>query len=188
MLCPVPSARGLQWASPPPKQIFKPPQIETWKTINQWSFCQFLECQDHPRTNAKAPYWKLSGDGSGFAKDQFEPNRECLSPVWITVYWDFVRGRERRGKHSAFLTLNLGLFLILLPTISARLSSYFRIFAAGRKTSWSPSSNFSGSWTARTLPGKLWTPWRRASLNSYPKCTARYGEINRSLRFAGVFL
>ena len=31
-----------------------PPQIETWNTINQWSFCQFLECQS-PRTNAKPP-------------------------------------------------------------------------------------------------------------------------------------
>jgi len=25
-----------------PKQSSKPPQIETWNTKNQWSFCQFL--------------------------------------------------------------------------------------------------------------------------------------------------
>jgi len=39
-------------------------------TINQLSFCQFLECQapqhkpKSPRSKAKPPYWKLSGDGS----------------------------------------------------------------------------------------------------------------------------
>ena len=27
----------------------KSPQIETWSTINQWRFCQFLECQTTPR-------------------------------------------------------------------------------------------------------------------------------------------
>jgi len=40
------------------------PQIETRNTINQLSFCQFLECQARHR-NAKPPHWKLSGDGSG---------------------------------------------------------------------------------------------------------------------------
>ena len=53
----------------PPKQSSKP-QIETWNTINQWSFCQFLDCQATPHKrkaphgNARFPYWKLSGDGS----------------------------------------------------------------------------------------------------------------------------
>jgi len=38
-------------------------QIETWNTINQWRFCQYLECQV-PCTNAKPPVWKVSSDGS----------------------------------------------------------------------------------------------------------------------------
>ena len=58
-----PVAKRDFWVLSPPKQSSKPPQIETWHTINQLSFCQFLECQD-PRRNAKPPYWKLSGDGS----------------------------------------------------------------------------------------------------------------------------
>jgi len=29
---------GALVGSAPPKQSFKPPQIETWNTINQWSF------------------------------------------------------------------------------------------------------------------------------------------------------
>jgi len=33
------------------------------KPINQWSFCQFLECQDPPHKR-KTPYRKLSRDGS----------------------------------------------------------------------------------------------------------------------------
>ena len=37
-----------------PKQISKPPQIETWNTINQWIFCQFLECQAPPQ-QSKSP-------------------------------------------------------------------------------------------------------------------------------------
>ena len=49
---------GFSGLRPPPKQIFKPPQIETWKTINQWSFCQFLECQDHPPHKRKGPLLK----------------------------------------------------------------------------------------------------------------------------------
>ena len=48
------SPRGGFGELSPLKQSSKPPQIETWSTINQWSICQFLECQA-PRTNAKPP-------------------------------------------------------------------------------------------------------------------------------------
>jgi len=48
----------------PPKQSTKPPQIEIWNTINQWSIHQFF--------NIKPPYRRLSSDGSdldaGFRK------------------------------------------------------------------------------------------------------------------------
>jgi len=44
----VPSPRGLS----PPKQCSKPPQIETWNTINQLSFVNSLSVK-HPRTNPK---------------------------------------------------------------------------------------------------------------------------------------
>ena len=37
-----------------PKQNSKPPQIE-WNTLNQWSFCQILECQAPPYTNVSPP-------------------------------------------------------------------------------------------------------------------------------------
>jgi len=59
------------WGLSPPKQSSNPIQlVETWNTINQLRFCQFLECQapphkaKAPRRNANPPYWKLSGDGS----------------------------------------------------------------------------------------------------------------------------
>jgi len=60
---PVPSPRGGFWGLSPPKQSSKSPQTETWNTINQLRFFQFLECQA-TCTNPKPPYWKLSGDGS----------------------------------------------------------------------------------------------------------------------------
>ena len=47
------------------------PQIETGNTIHLLNFCQFLQCQAPPHKskapcrNAKPPYWRLSGDGSG---------------------------------------------------------------------------------------------------------------------------
>jgi len=65
----VPSPRG-GFCGLSPKQSSKPLQIEKWNAINQWSFCQFLECQAPPHKRKaslqkrKAPYWKLSGDGS----------------------------------------------------------------------------------------------------------------------------
>ena len=31
------------------------PQIETWNTVHQWSFCQFLECQVPPHTRKVPP-------------------------------------------------------------------------------------------------------------------------------------
>ena len=58
----VPSPRG-PLVGLAPKQSSKPPQIETWNTLNQWNFCQFLHWQAPCRT-AKPPYWKLFGDGS----------------------------------------------------------------------------------------------------------------------------
>ena len=38
-----------------PKQSSNPSIFETWNTINQLSFCQFLKCQAPPRRNAKPP-------------------------------------------------------------------------------------------------------------------------------------
>ena len=55
------------------------PQIETWNTINQLSFCQFLECQTSPH-KPKAS-WKLSGDGSD------------LMSVWKWSFWNLNRFR-----------------------------------------------------------------------------------------------
>ena len=54
---PVATGGGLLGAKPP-KQSSQPPQIETWDTINQWSFCQFLECQVPPHKR-KAPLFKI---------------------------------------------------------------------------------------------------------------------------------
>ena len=51
---PVPSPRGGLWWAQPLKQSSKSHQIETWNTIYQWSFWQFLECQA-PRRNAMPP-------------------------------------------------------------------------------------------------------------------------------------
>ena len=48
---------GLLGTKPPPKQSSKTPKIETWNTINQFSFCQILECQSLPH-KAKAPLQK----------------------------------------------------------------------------------------------------------------------------------
>jgi len=64
----VPSPRGNFWGLSPPNKA-PSPQIETWNSIKQLRFCQYLECQA-PRTkppcrNAKLSYWKHSGDGSG---------------------------------------------------------------------------------------------------------------------------
>jgi len=65
--------RGGLLGAKPPQTKLQVPQIETWNTINQLSFCQFLECQaphtnaKHTRRNAKPPYWKLSGDDSAVA-------------------------------------------------------------------------------------------------------------------------
>ena len=56
-------SRGGFGGSIPHKQSSKPPQIETWNIINQWSFCQFLEYQA-PSTNAKPPIENFSSDGS----------------------------------------------------------------------------------------------------------------------------
>jgi len=40
-----------------PQTKLQAPQIETWNTINQWSFCQFLEYQAPPHKR-KAPLLK----------------------------------------------------------------------------------------------------------------------------------
>jgi len=52
----VPSPRGALVGLAPPNKATSP-QIETWNTINQWSFCQFLECQAPPHKR-KAPLLK----------------------------------------------------------------------------------------------------------------------------------
>ena len=48
MTKPIPSPRGSFSGLSIPKQSTKPTQIETWNTINQCRFCQFLECQAPP--------------------------------------------------------------------------------------------------------------------------------------------
>jgi len=47
-------AMGGFWVLIPPKERSKSPQIETWNTINQLRFCQFLECQA-PHAQAQSP-------------------------------------------------------------------------------------------------------------------------------------
>ena len=86
---PVPLPRGGGfWGLIPPKQSSKYPQIETWNTINQLRFCQFLEChvpaptQIPPRRNANSPYWKLSGDGSACSY-----NGSSVCSVWKLHAW-----------------------------------------------------------------------------------------------------
>jgi len=61
LVSPVAAGR-LGWGLVPPDKAASP-QMETWNTINQYSFHQFLECQP-PRTNTKYPYLKLSSNGS----------------------------------------------------------------------------------------------------------------------------
>jgi len=53
-LNPVPSPRGSFGGLSPPIKTPSPPQIEIRNTINQWNFCQFLECQATPH-KPKAP-------------------------------------------------------------------------------------------------------------------------------------
>jgi len=45
---------GGDWELSPPQTILRRPQFETWNTINQLRFCQFLECQAPPH-KPKAP-------------------------------------------------------------------------------------------------------------------------------------
>ena len=71
--------KGLWWAYPPQTKL-QAPQIEIWHTVNQWRFCQFLECQA-PCTNAKPPYWKLSSDGS--ERSRFFSS--CAPPNWRSI-------------------------------------------------------------------------------------------------------
>jgi len=61
---PVSSLRGGALVGLAPQTKLHDPQIETWNTINQCSFCQFLQCQALLQ-NRKFPYCKLCGDGSG---------------------------------------------------------------------------------------------------------------------------
>jgi len=57
---PLPSLRGALVGLAPQTKLQVP---SDWNTIYQWSFGQFLECQAPPHKR-KAPYWKLSDDGS----------------------------------------------------------------------------------------------------------------------------
>ena len=67
---PRPVATGGRFGGLAHQKTPSPPQIETWNTINQLSFCQFLECQAPPHKRKTPPqkrnypYWRLSGDGS----------------------------------------------------------------------------------------------------------------------------
>jgi len=47
---------GFWWAQPPQTKL-QAPQIETWNTIDQWRFGQFLECHAPPHKR-KAPLLK----------------------------------------------------------------------------------------------------------------------------------
>jgi len=58
------------------------PQIETWNTINQWSFCQSLECQAPPAQMQCSPYWKLSSNGSESAAYSSFANKKAILPKW----------------------------------------------------------------------------------------------------------
>ena len=54
----VPTPRGTF----PPKQSSKPPKLKHYNVVEFLSIFSV----EPPRTNLKPPYWKLSGDGSGF--------------------------------------------------------------------------------------------------------------------------
>ena len=53
-LASVPSSLGGFGGLSPPQTKLQNPQIETWSTIHQWRFGQFLECQP-PSHKCKAP-------------------------------------------------------------------------------------------------------------------------------------
>ena len=86
---PVPSPRGDFGGLSPPQTKLQVHQIETWNTIHRWSFGRFLECQAPPQ-NRKAPYWKLSGDGSEcdiiilLQYNSAHNSKQCLVTVDIT--------------------------------------------------------------------------------------------------------
>jgi len=56
-----------------PKQSSKPPEIEIQNTLNQWSFCQILECQA-PYTNVKHP------NGDSLVKVLYQYLAMCDNP------------------------------------------------------------------------------------------------------------
>jgi len=66
-----------------PKQSSKPPQIELWRTINRWSFCQISGCQD-PWTKVKPPCRKLSGDDKILNQRIYSEKNAKKTTYWKT--------------------------------------------------------------------------------------------------------
>jgi len=91
VLNPVPSPRRIFRVRSPPNKA-PSPQIETWNTINQWSFCQFLECQatQHKR---KAPllktFWQRFCLNLG---DRLNENVFCFD--WFITWFTGLRANK----------------------------------------------------------------------------------------------
>jgi len=95
-VCSVSSPRGAL-VSLALKTKLQASQIETWNTINQWSFCQFLKCQAH-RTNAKPPYWKHSAAVLRLLFIRPLSIRSPILPKWNNSLYTYVRSGMASSK------------------------------------------------------------------------------------------
>jgi len=70
------------------------PQIEIWNTINQWSFCQFLECQA-PLHKRKAPllktfwtvHWNINESIQSYIKQPVSLLGFNTAQSWKSLLW-----------------------------------------------------------------------------------------------------
>ena len=84
------------------------PQIETWHTINQLGFCQFLECQVPPQKR-KTPLLKTFWRRFWFYTKVKDPHRYCKTSRTCTEYDEQYRKVFRQGtcwKTFAALPIN----------------------------------------------------------------------------------
>jgi len=99
----IPVATGGFGGRSPPNKLHAP-QIELCNTVNQWSFCQILECQA-PCTNVKTllkTFWR----------------RFCMQVKWVTNFSSpfTVTNEARQGRV-------LSLFVVHLDELSDQLDS-----------------------------------------------------------------
>jgi len=106
---------GGLWHSYPPKQSSQP-QIEIWNTINQWSFCQFSECQAvlHKR---KAPLlktfwtvcWNINKSIQSCIKQQVSLHGFNMAQIWKSLFWPGCGKWD--GQHIAAILVVLSAIL-----------------------------------------------------------------------------